>query len=101
MVKCDDCGQEMKTAIHCSKMFSGIVLNEKKYKRDTTYYDVNHNCHDCGIYNNAGNLHHYGCDIERCPRCKGQLISCNCKKGNLFQFGNKGIKVKAHKRQLR
>ena len=33
-------------------------------------------CHDCGIA--PGGLHHPGCDMEQCPRCKGQLISCGC-----------------------
>jgi hypothetical protein len=58
-----------------------IKLNGKIYKRNTSYYDRNKYCHDCGILNKRGTLHKLGCDIERCPRCKGQLISCNCKKG--------------------
>jgi hypothetical protein len=33
-------------------------------------------CHDCGIVD--GLLHAFGCDMERCPRCFGQLISCGC-----------------------
>ena len=33
-------------------------------------------CHDCNC--NEGELHHSGCDMERCPFCGGQLISCNC-----------------------
>ena len=45
---------------------------------DTSYYDYNKRCHDCGIENKPGNVHHPGCDIERCPKCKGQLISCGC-----------------------
>jgi predicted Zn-ribbon and HTH transcriptional regulator len=33
-------------------------------------------CDACGT-----SKHHYhflGCDMERCPKCKGQLISCEC-----------------------
>lgn len=33
-------------------------------------------CGDCGI--EEGNYHIPGCDIERCPFCLGQLISCDC-----------------------
>jgi len=34
------------------------------------------NCHDCNC--KEGELHHSGCDMERCPFCNGQLISCSC-----------------------
>ncbi len=33
-------------------------------------------CGDCGVM--PGGFHHPCCDQERCPRCKGQLIGCNC-----------------------
>ncbi len=33
-------------------------------------------CHDCG--RGKGEYHMECCDIERCPCCGGQLISCDC-----------------------
>lgn len=33
-------------------------------------------CGDCGV--EKGELHILGCDIERCPKCNKQLISCKC-----------------------
>ncbi|MGI9471430.1 MAG: hypothetical protein ACR2NZ_07865 [Rubripirellula sp.] len=34
------------------------------------------NCGDCGVLESQ--YHVPGCDAEQCPRCGGQLISCDC-----------------------
>lgn len=33
-------------------------------------------CRGCGVP--AGSLHEHGCDVERCPRCGGQMIAHDC-----------------------
>jgi hypothetical protein len=33
-------------------------------------------CPDCGV--REGHLHELGCDMESCPFCGAQLISCDC-----------------------
>jgi hypothetical protein len=86
MSKCPDCNKEMQDRKVKSCKHNGIVINGKLYRRDTQYYDVNVRCHDCNILNMKGNLHHFGCDMERCPKCKGQLLSCDCKKEALVRI---------------
>lgn len=35
-----------------------------------------HVCHDCGV--KEGQIHQWNCDMERCPKCGHQVISCAC-----------------------
>ncbi len=45
-------------------------------------------CWDCGV--KPGELHHWGCEVECCPWCGGQVISCVCFRAtdlNLAEWG--------------
>lgn len=74
MAICEWCGQDMRTATGCTTktvLFpDGVIMASIPYDGD---FEV---CHDCKA--TLGECHHPGCDMERCPRCGGQLISCGC-----------------------
>ena len=38
--------------------------------------DASEPCHDCAAV--KGEFHGPRCDMERCPACRGQAISCGC-----------------------
>jgi hypothetical protein len=43
----------------------------------TRFSDFSETCHDCAVA--VGELHEIGCcDVEECPFCHRQLISCGC-----------------------
>src|SRR5574337_721478 len=73
-------GQVGKCTV-CKKLMNGsgcvgyLEIGKKKYKRIPNENSVN--CHDCGA--KPGLLHHWKCDCEICPKCKGQALSCDCK----------------------
>jgi len=33
-------------------------------------------CHDCAA--STGQRHHFMCDMEQCPRCGNQALTCDC-----------------------
>ena len=37
---------------------------------------VKYPCHDCAVI--VGQYHVPDCDVESCPRCGGQFITCDC-----------------------
>lgn len=79
MGKCEVCKREMLKSKGCGA--STVSINGKKYKRikvsDTLdFIPEVQRCHDCNAV--TGHYHHWGCDAERCPECRLQLLSCDC-----------------------
>jgi len=80
MAICNYCNKEMTESDSCIKQdveFSdGTKLPQSTYH----FHESDGRCHDCNIKH--GGYHHPGCDVERCPKCSGQLISCHCLSDN-------------------
>lgn len=47
-----------------------------RYGRERPRVDCAVTCHDCAVV--SGEFHVPGCDMERCPVCHLQAISCGC-----------------------
>lgn len=80
MAICEDCGREMLDPKTTTCDFNGFRVEEtgEILLRDMVRSNRGGRCHDCGISLRRGNYHHFGCDMENCPKCGGQLISCGC-----------------------
>ncbi len=83
MALCEVCGQEMNTAQSCEVTTVEIDGTEydlipygQEIRFDPCPTAPDPRCHNCGVI--IGGFHHPGCDMTECPRCRGQLITCDC-----------------------
>lgn len=66
-----DAAQKIKTVAVHGKRLRRVPWDNKSSKHLPT-----NPCGDCAAL--PGELHVPGCDVEQCPACDGQLISCGC-----------------------
>lgn len=78
MAKCA-CGREMLAARGCRMKYI-VLIDDTKVLREKVgqegWVEPGQRCGDCGAL--YGYYHHAHCDIERCPICGMQLLSCEC-----------------------
>lgn len=70
----------MKTGQSCTAR----VLHHDGEPVETRPHRGRGRCGDCGVA--PGGAHHLGCDMQRCPTCSDQLISCGCPFDELPRF---------------
>jgi len=79
---CEYCSQERKPGVSCTVM--KITIQGQEHDR-VPYANERrpepHDCHDCNTP--LGGIHHANCDMERCPKCGTQFITCGCGPGEL------------------
>lgn len=85
MATCPRCDGEMNAVEGCAG--DRVIVRSDGESRDPIPYGEEENwpadpgdrCHDCGVVAHDGNHHHPGCDVENCPFCGGQYLSCSCR----------------------
>jgi hypothetical protein len=76
---CSWCDQEMLTAESCVVAvvhIAGRPVDMIPYGSEPGLRRGVAPCGDCGV--RRGHWHHPGCDLQRCPVCHRQLMSCGC-----------------------
>ena len=78
---CVVCKQDQETSESCSPVLRNNL--GRLTHGDRTYSPVIFNaktpgdrCSKCGVADKG--VHHFGCELETCPKCGGQFISCGC-----------------------
>lgn len=83
MAQCNYCGLDMLEADGC--VDDPIIIETQTYEpirhgaelRFPGRWTPTRRCHDCNAL--PGQVHHHGCDMEECPACGDQSISCDCR----------------------
>lgn len=78
MAICHDCSLDMSDRVSCTGTTLVVGGRVLRRRRATRRYG-HQGCGDCAAPPRG--YHHLGCDLEPCPACGGQLLSCGCLDG--------------------
>ena len=89
---CEACHQDMadheNDDDNVTCLMPVVEINRVQYRRQRYHFgEEDGRCHDCRIKH--GGIHHMGCDVEKCPVCDDQLISCDCKRKAFLVLGTR------------
>lgn len=81
---CSLCGRPMSApddagcAVEALPLEDGTLIARVRYGAEEDDWGASDGseCGDCGAPPRG--VHHFGCDVERCGRCGGQFITCDC-----------------------
>lgn len=79
--RCPYCREEFATGESCTTATipfpDGSSVPAVRFGQETDQFAPRGpRCPDCGV--RRGGVHHPFCEIERCPRCHGRLMTCRC-----------------------
>ena len=67
----------LEAQLHPSCIIGGREFPRIRYGEESDDWGADREpCHDCSVV--KGQLHVAGCDVEKCPKCRGQAITCDC-----------------------
>lgn len=87
MAICDYCKRDKLHSDSCISepiKIEGEFYTPIKYGNEENNYSDFERCPDCNVI--KGGYHHPGCDVERCPKCGGRIISCGCLEAELINY---------------